>query len=201
MTTHLLYLHGFRSSPQSTKARDMAAWVATHRPDVYWWCPQLPPSPADAVALLRDGVKNWPADTSAVVGSSLGGFYATVLAEALGWRCAVINPAVEPARDLAQYIGEQTAFHAPDDPAARFFFRPEFIDELQALRPAALTRPERYAAWIATGDEVLDWREMRDRYAPPVKLHVIQGSDHALSDFDAHRPALLRFLALTAPHP
>lgn len=193
MTTHVLYLHGFRSSPQSTKARNLTEWMAAHRADVHWWCPQLPPSPAEALQLLRDGVKDWPADTSAVVGSSLGGFYATVLAEQLGWRCAVINPAVEPARDLAKYIGEQTAWH---DPAERFFFRPEYVAQLRDLRPAALTHPGRYAAWIATGDEVLDWREMRDRYAQS-QLHVIEGSDHALSDFAVHRPALLRFLQLT----
>jgi uncharacterized protein len=193
--THLLYLHGFRSSPQSFKARRMADWVRTHRPDVQWWCPPLPPSPREAVELLRDGVKGWPADTSAVIGSSLGGFYATVLAEQLGWPAVVINPAVEPARDLAHYIGEQTSWHDPQD---HFFFRAEFIDELRALRPAALSRPERYLGVIAKGDELLDWREMHARYSQPAgaRIRLIEGSDHALSDFDAHLPSILQFLGL-----
>jgi len=190
--THLLYLHGFRSSPQSFKARRMADWMRTHRPDVQWWCPQLPPSPQAAVERLLDGVKDWPADRSAVIGSSLGGFYATVLAERLGWPTVLINPAVEPARDLARHIGEQTSWHDPQD---HFFFRAEFIDELRALRPAALSHPQRYLAVIAKGDEVLDWREMQARYAD-TQIRLIDGSDHALSDFDIHLPQILQFLGL-----
>jgi hypothetical protein len=171
----------------------MAEWMRAHRPEVHWWCPQLPPSPRQAIELLLHGTAAWPHERLAVVGSSLGGFYATVLAERLGCRAALINPAVEPARDLAKYIGEQSAFH---DPQEHFFFRPEFVDELRALRPAALTQPGRYLALIATGDEVLDWREMAARYAQ-CQLHVIEGSDHALSDFDAHLPRLLDFLGLS----
>ena len=192
--THLLYLHGFRSSPRSAKARQVAAWMAAHRPDVIWWCPQLPPSPREAVALLEAGIAGWPRDRMAVIGSSLGGFYATVVAERTGCPAVLLNPAVEPARDLAAHIGEQTAFH---DPGTHFHFRAEYVDELRALAPAAITRPERYCALIAKGDEVLDWREMSARYAGAA-VTLLEGGDHALSDFDAHLPDLLHFLQLTA---
>jgi len=190
--THLLYLHGFRSSPQSFKAQRMAAWVQTHRPDIVWWCPQLPPSPREAIALLERGTAAWPPERMAVVGSSLGGFYATVLAERLGCPAVLLNPAVHPARDLAAYIGEQTSFH---DPAEHFFFRAEYVDELRALTPAAITRPERYFAVIAKGDEVLDWREMSARYAG-ARIKLLKGGDHALSDFDAHLPEVLGLLGI-----
>ena len=137
------------------------------------------------------GIAGWPA-SSAVMGSSLGGYYATVVAERTGWPAVVLNPAVDPARDLANYIGEQTAWH---DPAERFFFQPQFVDELRAMAPAALADPGRYFALIAEGDEVLDWREMSARYAGATQ-HVLPGGDHALSDFDEHLPHLLRFLGL-----
>lgn len=190
--SHLLYLHGFRSSPKSFKAQRVGAWLATHRPEVQFWCPQLPPSPREAVALVLAGVSGWPVKQMALMGSSLGGFYATVLAERLGCPAVVMNPAVDPARDLAAYIGEQTAFH---DPAERFYVRSEFVDELRALTLGPLTRPDRYFALLAKGDEVLDWREMHARYAGTPGL-LLDGSDHALSDFDAHLPTLLRFLDL-----
>jgi len=190
--THLLYLHGFRSSPQSFKARRLAAWLAEHRPDLRWWCPQLPPSPQAAMHLVMDGITGWPAGTSAVLGSSLGGFYASVVAEATGWPAVLMNPAVDPARDLAAYIGEQTAFHAPEE---RFFFRAQYVDELRALAPAAITRLERYFAVIAQGDELLSWQEMAARYAG-AHVHLLEGSDHALSDFEEHLPHILRFLQL-----
>jgi len=192
-TTHLLYLHGFRSSPQSFKARRLQAWLAAHRTEVQWWCPQLPPSPREAWDLIDRGTQGWPTHTSAVVGSSLGGFYATVLAARCGWRCAVINPAVDPARDLATHIGEHTAYH---DATQRLHFAPGFVDELRALaRPEPAVDPQRTLALIATGDEVLDWTEMRARYAD-AQLHIVEGSDHGLSDFDQHLPVLLDFLGL-----
>jgi predicted esterase YcpF (UPF0227 family) len=190
--THLLYLHGFRSSPRSFKALRLQAWLAAHRPGVRWWCPQLPPSPAAAIALAEQGVADWPRATMAVLGSSLGGFYATVLAERLGCPAVLLNPAIDPARDLAAYIGEQRAFH---DPHERFVFRAEFVDQLRALAPGPITKPERYFAVIAKGDELLDWREMTARYRG-ARIRLLEGSDHALSDFDDHLPALLEFLRL-----
>ena len=191
--THLLYLHGFRSSPQSSKARAMAAWVHEHRPDLTWWCPQLPPSPAEAMRMLFDGIARWPTAQTGVVGSSLGGFYATAVAERLGCRAVLLNPAIEPARDLAKYIGETTAWHSEE----RFFFRPAFIDELRSIAPGELTRLERYFAVIAKGDEVLDWREMSARYKG-CGMKLLEGSDHALTGFEEdHLPEVLAFLGLT----
>lgn len=190
--THLLYLHGFRSSPRSNKAQRMAAWCARHRPDLNWACPQLPPSPRQALASLQALVARWPVATMAVVGSSLGGFYATVLAEHLGCPAVLLNPAVEPARDLAAYVGEQTQFH---DPARHFSFRREYVDELHALAPASITRPERYFAIVARGDEVLDWRETTARYAA-AHIKLLDRGDHALSDFEDHLPDIVHFLHL-----
>ena len=195
MITHLLYLHGFRSSPQSFKARWMADWVAAHRPDLAWACPQLPPSPAAALADIRAITAGWPAATTGVIGSSLGGFYATIVAETLGCRAVLVNPAVDPARDLAAHIGRQTMYHSAGE---SFDFRAEYVDELAAMTPPRpLAHPQAIFAIIAKGDEVLDWREMTARYAHgPLKL--VAGSDHGLSDFEAHVPDLLRHLDLRA---
>jgi hypothetical protein len=203
--THLLYLHGFRSSPESMKAQKMKAAVAQHHPEVAFWCPQLPPSPREAMALVAQGLEDrlrsdGPAPPSrlAVMGSSLGGFYATWVAEHLAVAAhspvVLINPAVDPAQDLSGFIGEQTHWH---DPAQTFYFRPEYVDELRAQSGVVLTRPQRYQVWAATGDEVLDWRDMQARYQvchDTGGLHIVPGSDHALSDFDQHLPHMLAHL-------
>lgn len=191
-TTHLLYLHGFRSSPQSMKAQKVAARVLAHHPAVTWWCPQLPPSPRQAMAMVIQGIAGWPRASMAVVGSSLGGFYATWVAQQTGCPAVLLNPAVDPARDLAAYIGEQTAFHNPEE---RFFFEPVFVDELRALVTGPASTPQNTFAVIAKGDEVLDWREMTGRY-PGARVKLLEGSDHALSDFDDHIDAVFDFLAL-----
>ena len=190
--THLLYLHGFRSSPQSAKARQAAARVAARHPAIAWWCPQLPPSPRQAMDLLMAGIATWPKERTGVIGSSLGGFYATCVAQRTGCRAVLINPAVHPARDLARYIGEQTSWH---DPSERFYFEPRFVDELTALEPGPLVDPQRYFAVIAKGDEVLDWREMAGRYAG-ARVKLLEGGDHALTDFDAHIDGVFAHLGL-----
>jgi predicted esterase YcpF (UPF0227 family) len=189
--SHLLYLHGFRSSPQSTKARLVAQWMGEHRPDVVWACPQLAPSPHEALGQVEALISAWPRHRMAVIGSSLGGFYATIVAERTACRAVVLNPAVEPARDLAGYIGELKTWHGDE----RFFFRAEYIDALRTLAPQRLTQPERYFAVIAKGDELLSWREMRDRYAD-CAMRLIEGSDHALADFAVYLPEVRRFLDL-----
>jgi len=190
--THLLYLHGFRSSPLSAKAVKMAAAVQALHPAVHWWCPQLPPSPRQAMAMLMAGIAGWPQGSMAVVGSSLGGFYATWIAARTGCPAVLLNPAVHPARDLASHIGEQSAWHSPQE---TFFFQPEFVQELRDLDAGSLSRPERFYTLIAKGDELLDWREMSARYAGSQGL-LLEGGDHALSDFDAHLAGVMRFLAL-----
>lgn len=196
--THLLYLHGFRSSPQSAKAQQVAARVQTQHPGVTWWCPQLPLSPRAAIELLRHGIADWPWATMAVVGSSLGGFYATWVAEHTGCKAVLLNPTVDPARDLARYISEQTSWQNPQE---RFYFEPAFIGELQTLTLRNQPPPERYRALIAKGDEVLDWREMAARYAS-AQPTLLEGGDQALSDFDTHIDGVFRFLnLLPSPSP
>ena len=126
-----------------------------------------------------------------VVGSSLGGFYATVVAERLGCRAVLLNPAVDPARDLARYIGEITAWHSDE----RFHFRAEFVDELRDARTVRADRPRALLRGHRQGRRgarlARDERALRRRH---VKL--LEGSDHALSDFELHLPDLLRFLGL-----
>ena len=191
-TTHLLYLHGFRSSPQSAKAQTMAALVQARHSGVTWWCPQLPASPAQAMALLLKGTAAWPRGLMAIMGSSLGGFYAAWLSAHMGVPAVLINPAVHPSRDLARYIGEHPVWQ---DPAQSIFFEPAYVQELVELESQPLpTRPATLAL-IAKGDELLDWREMRARHLAG-QVRLIEGSDHALSDFGEHLPQILEFLQL-----
>lgn len=189
--THLLYLHGFRSSPQSAKARLTAARVAQAWPQLTWWCPQLPPSPREAMALVMDGIAAWPRERMGVIGSSLGGFYATWVAACTGCPAVLLNPAVHPERDIGKYLGEQTGWH---DPQQRFVVEPHHLQELQDLQAGPLPHPERVFAVIAKGDEVLDWREMTARY-PGSRIRLLEGGDHALSDYQqAHLDDVLAFL-------
>lgn len=144
------------------------------------------------MALIYQGIADWPQGQMAVMGSSLGGFYAHVLARQIGCPVVLLNPAVHPARDLAGHIGEHPAWH---DPQQRLFFDARFIDELRRLEATPTRVQPPTLAVIAQGDEVLDWREMRDAYGQD-RLRLIEGGDHALSDFELHLPEVLAFLGL-----
>ncbi len=142
--------------------------------------------------MVLDGVSGWPAAATGVIGSSLGGFYAAHVAQTLGCRGVLLNPAVHPARDLAGQIGEQTLWHRPED---RFFFEPGFVAELRALESGPLRQPENFLAVIAKGDEVLDWREMA-AFCKGARIKLLEGGDHGLSDFDRHMGGVFAFLGL-----
>jgi predicted esterase YcpF (UPF0227 family) len=184
----ILYLHGFRSSPSSMKARLVGERMAAlGRADDYL-CPQLPASPALAMELALSLIDGVPAEQLTVIGSSLGGYYATWLAERLGCRAVLLNPAIVPRLDLAPYVGVTTQYHS-DEP---FEFKHAYIEELRALEVPRITRPERYFLVAATGDEVLDYRDMVAHYAG-ARQHVIAGSDHAISEFADYVDDVLRF--------
>jgi predicted esterase YcpF (UPF0227 family) len=140
--------------------------------------------------MVAQATRDWPDARMAVVGSSLGGYYATWVAEQRACRSVLLNPAVNPARDLEKYIGQQTQFHAPEE---HFYFKAEYVQELRELQCGDLQQPQNYLAVIAKGDEVLDWREMYGRYAKAQVL-LQEGGDHALSDFAQHLPAVMTHL-------
>ncbi|TAM05877.1 MAG: esterase [Paraburkholderia sp.] len=176
----IVYLHGFRSSPNSFKAKLLAARLAALGRADEWFCPMLPVSPAEAVALAGREIsaRLKPGERVTLIGSSLGGYFSTWLAEQHGWRAALLNPAVVPDRDLSKYLGEQPLWHG----GGSIVVEPRHLDELRALAIASVTQPARYYLIAATGDEVLDYREMLAHY-PGVSTKLIEGSDHGISDF------------------
>ena len=189
----ILYLHGFRSSPKSMKGRVISERMDELGLSDQLVCPQLPASPKLAMELALSLIEGVPAQELSIIGSSLGGYYATWLAERTGCRAVLLNPAIVPLQDLDKHVGVTTQFHS-DEP---FEFKRDYIDELRALAVDPITRPERYFLIAATGDEVLDYRDMVKHYAG-ARQHVIDGSDHAISEFPDYLDAVLAFCGIEA---
>lgn len=189
----ILYLHGFRSSAQSFKARLIEQRMQALGHGAEYRCPQLPASPRAAIALANEVAGQIAPERLTLVGSSLGGYYATYLAEQIGCRAVLLNPAVKPPRDLEKYVGVTTAYHSNEP----FEFRREYIDELKAIEVERITLPRRYFLIAATGDEVLDWREMVAHY-PGAQQCVIEGSDHGISGFAQYVDQVLAFGGIQA---
>ena len=187
----ILYLHGFRSSPLSMKSRLLAAQMQALGRGAQWLCPQLPASPKLAIEQAMSLVENVAPAELTIIGSSLGGYYATWLAEQLGCRAVLLNPAIVPLLDLEQHVGISTEFHS-DKP---FEFKREYIDELRAFAVPTITQPQRYFLIAATGDEVLDYRDMLAHYRGAQHI-VIEGSDHGISEFADYVAAVLAFAGI-----
>ncbi len=184
----IVYIHGFNSSPQSSKALLLKARLEALGRGAEFTAPALPHSPAQAASLLDALAARTPG--AVLVGSSLGGYYATYLAEKHELKAVLLNPAVRPYELLAGHLGPQQNFHTGE----RYEFTARHVDELRALEVAAIT-PERYLLIAATGDEVLDYRAAVARYHGCRQI-VIEGGDHGLSEFGNHADAVLEFCGI-----
>jgi predicted esterase YcpF (UPF0227 family) len=183
----ILYIHGFLSAPQSFKARLIAARLAElGMPDAFA-CPKLAGDPMEIVATIERAV-DASSDEPALIGSSLGGFYATHVAERFGLRTVLLNPAVRPHDLLHDYLGVHRNLYTGEE----IVVEPRHLDELRALDVQTLVDPSRYFLIATTGDEVLDYRQAVAKYRGARQL-VIEGGDHSLDSLPAYLDDVLRF--------
>ena len=189
----LLYIHGFNSSALSFKAGLVKSRMAELGRSGEFVCPELPDRPLRAMGMLEVLLKSHDPGEVALIGSSLGGYYATWLAERYGTRAVLVNPAVRPYELLAQAVGIQTNLYTGE----RYEFTAEHIAELRALELGCVT-PQRYFLITRTGDEVLDYREAVERYRGCEQL-VIEGGDHGFGDFGLYLDRALAFCGVVAP--
>jgi predicted esterase YcpF (UPF0227 family) len=193
----LVYLHGFNSSPQSVKGRKLAAAAAALADPPRVHIPMLHHRPGRAIRDVCAWVEANADDRSALtfVGSSLGGYYATWLAEKYVSRAILINPAVRPATSLSAHLGAQCNLHTGE----AWKLTAEHFAELEALSVPHLTRMNRYFLLMRSGDELLDWRDAVARYAGAWQ-YLLGGGDHGWEAIDEEIPSLLRFAGVATSH-
>jgi uncharacterized protein len=179
----IAYLHGFNSSPLSHKAQVMQRYMAQRGLGHEYACPALPPLARDAIKAIEPLIAFRPC----FIGSSLGGFYATYLAEKHGLPAVLINPAIDPHLGLRAYLGPQQNLHTGEP----YDLTEAHLREWQALYLPRIT-PSRYLLIVETGDEVLDYRRAVERYAGAEQI-VVPGGDHSLQSFPQHLARILEF--------
>ena len=185
----LLYLHGYNSSSQSKKALQTKQWLALNAPHIKFVCPDLPPFAKSAVDTLSSIIEAHQPGSVFVVGSSMGGFFASYLMEQYDLRGVLINPAVNPTRGLANWIGENTNYMSGE----KWLFEPHHIDEFRELESKRITLKSNYLVLLQTGDDVLDYRDAQIHYAG-AKIIIEQGGDHSFIDYDQHLAKIHQFL-------
>ncbi len=186
----ILYLHGFNSAPSSHKARTLAAYMQARGLGERLLCPALPHRPDEAVALIESELLRLGSERVTLVGSSLGGFYATWFAEKYARRAVLIQPAVTPQLGLEAYLGPQKNLYT----GAEYQLTHEHIEGWRRLFVERVD-PERYLLLLETGDEVLDYRDAVARYEG-ARMVIRQGGDHTLQCFAEMIPRILAFAGL-----
>ena len=186
----LVYLHGFNSSPASHKATVMKAHLEGRGQGHLYACPELPDTPREAIGMIEKTIEGRSPAEITLLGSSLGGFYATYLAEKLDCRAVLINPAITPHIGLEAYLGTQKNLHTG---------QPYELTRahLKGWRSLVVERidPEKYLLLLETGDEVLDWREAARKYEG-ARAAIRAGGDHSLQSFREHISRILQFAGI-----
>lgn len=185
----ILYLHGFTSGPQSHKAQALGARMRARGLGDRLLSPQLPAAPKDAIALAADLIRRHAVTT--VIGSSLGGYYATYLAETFDLTGVLVNPAVVAHLSLQQYVGPQRWLYTGES----FEFTLEHVEQLRAIEVPVLSKPERFWLLVEQGDETLDYRDAVRRYAG-ARQTVLAGGDHSFSRWNDVIDPIIEFADL-----
>ncbi|MFM9970572.1 MAG: YqiA/YcfP family alpha/beta fold hydrolase [Burkholderiales bacterium] len=186
----LIYLHGFNSSAQSTKARLLGGYLAKRGLAHLYKAPNLPHWPSEAIAVAEQAMAGHHNQSICFVGSSLGGFYATHLAEKHGAKAVLINPAVNPHRLLRSLLGPQTNLYSGET----YQLTEEHLNQWAKLGPSNIN-PLRYLLLLETGDEVLDYRDALEKYAGARQV-VVEGGDHSLQSFPEQIASILAFAGI-----
>ncbi len=187
----LLYLHGFNSSPNSAKAQAMAQYLEPYQDQIQLVCPQLACYPNDAWQQIEDILNQHRGKKLGVVGSSLGGFLATRVAQQTKAKAVLVNPAVKPYELLKDYLGEQQNPYTQQ----HYQLEQQHIEQLKQLEVSQLSCQQRLWVMLQTADEVLDFNLAVTEYKGAT-FTIEEGGDHSFQGFENHCAAILDFLAL-----
>jgi len=185
----LLFIHGFLSSPASQKAQQVAAWCKQHHSAIDYHCPALSAYPDESIEVLENIVQSYTSKPIYIIGSSLGGYYATYLAEKYGLKAVLVNPAVEPFNSIDAYLDIDLKNYHNEEV---YRLNRTHMESLRSIYVEEITKPENYWLMVQTGDETLDYRQAVKKYKLCLST-IEQGGDHSFQNFEQWLPKIFDF--------
>ena len=186
-----LYIHGFNSSPLSFKAQCFSQFITTKYTDDRCYTPSLSAFPVVAIRQLSMFIEQHLEQSKvALIGSSLGGFYATFLSQKYDLPAVLINPVVNPHKLLINYLAKNKNYYTEQ----KYELSYEHVKQLEALIVKQPTFPEKLMVLLQKGDDVLDYHLAEREYARS-HLLVEAGGNHSFENFSRHCDTIYTFLS------
>lgn len=182
-------MHGFLSSPQSVKAQQTISYCSEIGLEDAYTFPMMRNGPAQTIDELCQLIEGKDTDDIVLMGSSLGGFYATYLSQKYGLPAVLINPAVRPFELWEKHIGEHRNYYTDEVHTVSR----EHIDELQQIDVKTLEQPENFLVLVQTGDETLDYTQAVEKFTA-TNCIVREGGNHSYENYLAELPLIFEFL-------
>ncbi len=189
----ILYIHGFLSSPLSLKAQQTDKFCQQQNPAIHFACPALPAYPDEAISILQQIIDKQPDNVVGLIGSSLGGYYATYLSEKYNLPAVLVNPAVKPYQMMSHYLDQDLQNYHTEEISR---LNSAHVEQLQQLEVDSLQWPHNFWLMAQTGDETLDYTHAVERYQS-CKMTIEQGGDHSFQNYENHLPEIMNFLLET----
>ncbi len=187
----LVYLHGFKSSPFAAKAEEVDVYIRQQHLNIEYLRPLIPDTPDLAIPQLEALMQSLQGRLVSLIGSSLGGYYSTWLAERFNVKAVLVNPAVHPHKIWDKYIG----LHQNPYSGVQFAITSAHLDDLKSIFLPVIPHPERYLVLLQTGDEVLDALEASKTFFRSPCI-IESGGDHRFQDFQRYLPTIMAWLHL-----
>jgi predicted esterase YcpF (UPF0227 family) len=178
----ILYLHGFASCGDSTKSQLLKSFFKEE--GVY--SPDLPLKPGDAIAYIDTVLRENAIEL--IIGSSLGGFYASYFCEKYGIKTVLINPSTEPYITLESYVGTNRYWCS----GKTFEWNRSYLKELKKYCIGSVKIPSNYLLLLQKGDEVLDYTKALHNYEG-ASLSLEEGGNHRFENLHDHLDMIRRF--------
>ena len=191
MNNTILYFHGFKSSSDSTKAKDLHKFISRRTRNTILITPNIHDNFHDAhdqiINLIESNQPN-----IFFMGSSLGGYYASFFSQKYNKKAVLINPAIPPLKDFEMHLGKNKNYSNGN----KFIITKNDIDYIRSLSYKKILKPKNLMILLESGDEILNYNDTSS-YFSGSHIDILYGGDHSYSSFKVKFNKIQDFLKIT----
>jgi predicted esterase YcpF (UPF0227 family) len=183
----IIYIHGFGGSGAGSKAKIFKELFKAENRDFI--APSLSYIPELAISTLKELIESYRGDIY-LIGSSLGGYYATYLSKLPKVkRVVLLNPSTQPEKSLKRFLGLGVTFY--DE--SRFEWNVNHIESLKRFKVNSFDR-DKFLVVLQSDDELIDYRVAKEMFKD-VNMIVASGGGHSFTGVENYFDEINHFFS------